>query len=58
MNSLDQVRTLWVLMALSFNLHVRATKISPDGGYTDVVVRVQDDVPENQCPQILENFKV
>ena len=35
-------------------------KIDPDGGYTDLVVRISSDgsVPENNCPKILYNLKV
>ena len=33
-------------------------KISSDGGYTDIVIKIKDQVPEDKCPQILQNLKV
>ena len=35
-----------------------AIKISTDGGYTDLVIKIKDEVPEEKCPQILQNLKV
>ena len=35
-----------------------AIKISSDGGYTDIVIKIKDQVPEDKCPQILQNLKV
>lgn len=37
---------------------LQAIKITSDGGYTDIVIRIKDEVPEDHCPQILENLKV
>ena len=33
-------------------------RIDPDGGYTGIVVKIRKDLPENECPLILENIKV
>ena len=38
--------------------HSMAIKISSDGGYTDIVIKIKDQVPEDKCPQILQNLKV
>jgi hypothetical protein len=43
------------LMQLSI---VRAIEIDKDGGYTDIVVRISNSVPEDSCPKILANIKV
>jgi hypothetical protein len=37
---------------------IRGIKIDTDGGYTDLVIQIQDQVPEDHCPEILENLKV
>ena len=33
-------------------------QMDPDGGYTGIVVKINKDVPEDLCPQILSNLKV
>ena len=33
-------------------------KIESDGGYTGLVIKIGDEVPEDACPHILENIKV
>ena len=33
-------------------------KIGSDGGYTDIVIQINDQVPEDHCPEILQNLKV
>merc|ERR1719510_928848 len=33
-------------------------RIDPDGGYTGIVIKINKDVPEDLCPQILSNLKV
>ena len=43
----------WTLFSVSL-----AIKISSDGGYTDIVIKIKDQVPEDKCPQILQNLKV
>ena len=37
---------------------VSGVKINPEGGYTDLVIKIQDEVPEDHCPEILGNLKV
>lgn len=32
--------------------------VDSDGGYTGVTVRISDDVPEDECADILQNLKV
>ena len=32
--------------------------MDPDGGYTGIVIKINKDVPEDLCPQILSNLKV
>ena len=45
------------LLFLAFFV-VSGVKITPQGGYTDLVIKIQDEVPEDHCPEILENLKV
>ena len=45
------------LLFLAFSV-VSGVKITPQGGYTDLVIKIQDEVPEDHCPEILENLKV
>ena len=33
-------------------------RIDPDGGYTGIVIKIDKDVPEDLCPDILTNLKV
>ena len=33
-------------------------RIDPDGGYTGIVIKIDKDVPEDLCPEILTNLKV
>ena len=35
-------------------------KLESDGGYSGLVIKIADDgsVPEDKCPQILDNIKV
>ena len=52
---------LGILILYSTMMSLGTTmKIDPDGGYTDLVVRISSDgsVPENNCPKILYNLKV
>ena len=32
--------------------------IDPDGGYKGIVIQIDKNVPEEQCPKILSNLKV
>lgn len=38
--------------------HVSGVKITSEGGYTDLVIKIRDEVPEDNCPEILGNLKV
>ena len=38
--------------------HVSGVKITSEGGYTDLVIKIRDEVPEDDCPEILGNLKV
>lgn len=33
-------------------------RIESDGGYAGIVVKISDDVPEDNCPEIIANVKV
>ena len=33
-------------------------EISPQGGYTGLVVTIKDDVPEDKCKVLIQNLKV
>ncbi len=45
-------------MTLMLSHSMEGIKISSDGGYTDIVIKIKDQVPEDKCPQILQNLKV
>ena len=45
-------------LILSLTPVSQAIKISSDGGYTDIVIQINDQVPEDHCPEILQNLKV
>ncbi len=49
-----------VCAACSAVLHAGASKVAieSDGGYSGIVVRIADRVPEENCPLILANIKV
>ena len=36
----------------------QAIKIHSDGGYSGIVIKINDEVPEDNCPEILQNLKV
>ena len=38
--------------------HVSGVKVTSEGGYTDLVIKIRDEVPEDHCPEILGNLKV
>ena len=33
-------------------------KVTDDGGYEDIVIKIEDDVPEADCPNILRGIEV
>ena len=35
-----------------------AMKITRDGKYTQVTVKINEDIPESQCAKLLANLKV
>ena len=52
---------LWLVFFTSFLVSVaRGTRISisPDGGYNDIVIKIEKSVPEEKCQQILVGIKV
>jgi len=46
---------LQLVLFLSIDRFARGTRISisPDGGYNDIVIKIQKNVPEESCQQIL-----
>ena len=55
---LTALTTIWSSSTTSASAASSGVKITPQGGYTDLVIKIQDDVPEDHCPAILENLKV
>ena len=52
---------LWLVFSTSLLVSaIRGTRISisPDGGYNDIVIKIQKNVPEENCRQILVGIKV
>lgn len=51
---------LWILNSIGLSLQQQQSQIhiDPDGGYTGIVIKINKDVPEDLCPQILSNVKV
>ncbi len=61
------LRTLLLLLvAAAWSSSTRASsynpsstlRVRPDGGYEGLVVRVEEDVPESQCKDVIRNIKV
>ena len=50
----------WATLSLLVTLSLSSSQIQmdPDGGYTGIVIKINKDVPEDLCPQILSNLKV
>lgn len=48
---------LCLLLLNGLNL-ADSISLDPDGGYKDIVIRINKDVPEDQCPQIIAGLKV
>ena len=48
-----RVTTLWLLLTLLSKAKAELS-IGVDGGYTDVLVRVEDGVGEETCRQVLK----
>jgi len=52
---------LWLVFSTSLLVNaIGGTRISisPDGGYNDIVIKIQKNVPEENCRQILVGIKV
>jgi hypothetical protein len=52
------VLLLLSLLWTSSDLVVRAIQVEPDGGYTGIVIKINEDVPEESCSDILQNLQV
>ena len=52
------VFTSFLLISPSTQSMSQTIKIGSDGGYTDIVIQINDEVPEDHCPEILQNLKV
>ena len=52
------VFTSFLLISPSTQSVSQTIKIGSDGGYTDIVIQINDEVPEDHCPEILQNLKV
>ena len=51
--------SLFLLVAVILDLSASSQiHMDPDGGYTGIVIKINKDVPEDLCPQILSNLKV
>ncbi len=46
------------VIAVQLPATVRTIQLDKDGGYTDIVIRIANSVPEDSCPKILANIKV
>ncbi len=55
-------RTMLFVLGLVFPLAMAMApsqiRLDPDGGYTGIVIKIDKDVPEELCPQILSNIQV
>ena len=49
---------IYLAFFTNFFSSCEAIKIGSDGGYTDIVIQINDQVPEDHCPEILQNLKV
>ena len=52
----------WLICCLLLNFlslsNCSQISIDPDGGYKNIVVKIDKNVPEDQCTEILKNLKV
>lgn len=55
-------RTMLFMLGLLFPLAMAMApsqiRLDPDGGYTGIVIKIDKDVPEELCSQILSNIQV
>ena len=49
---------LGLLFPLAMAMAPSQIRLDPDGGYTGIVIKIDKDVPEELCPQILSNIQV
>ena len=50
--------TTFVLLSTKVQSQKSQIRIDPDGGYNGIVIKIDKNVPEDLCPQILKNLKV
>ena len=47
-----------LLLLLLFVSTVRSIQVEPDGGYSGIVIKISQDVPEEKCHEILQKIQV
>ena len=47
-----------ILACLILGLKASQITIDPDGGYKGIIIKIDKNVPEENCPKILSNLKV
>ena len=50
--------TLFLLALTSLSVEASRIRVEADGGYTGIVIKIDKEVPEDACPEILANLKV
>ena len=50
--------TLLFLALTSLRVEASRIRVEADGGYTGIVIKIDKEVPEDACPEILANLKV
>ena len=55
---IDKVVWKWSIAELAMVVTAAAMKITRDGKYTQVTVKINEDIPESQCAKLLANLKV
>ena len=59
MNSFNRtILVLGLLLPMVFALAPSQIRLDPDGGYTGIVIKIDKEVPEEMCTQILSNLQV
>ena len=51
-------RLMLLLACLILGLKASQITIDPDGGYKGIIIKIDKNVPEENCPKILSNLKV
>ena len=46
-----------LLVSMSIVFNVQCLKVTSDGGYSDVVIRIEDDVDSQNCDYTLNNLR-